>query len=255
MSKPTERFTTTVQDYLKYRPSYPHEVLQVLIEECGLSTQSTVADVGSGTGLFSKLLLDFGSTVYAVEPNQAMREAAEDFLKNYKNFYSIDGTAEATTLPSQSIDLVTVGTAFHWFDPVKTKIEFKRILTSPGWVMLMWNVRNQEQSMLIRDYEELILKYGTDYRESNARKFDKTAVADFFSPNQMKVRSFKNIQIFDWQGLQGRLLSASYSLRPGDVNYDTMMQELKKIFNKYQHDGCVEFLYETKLYYGRLYKG
>ncbi len=253
MNKSTERFTQTVQDYIKYRPSYPKEVLQLLIDECDLRKNKIIADVGSGTGLLSKLFLNYGNLVYGVEPNQPMREAAEEYLKEYPNFYSINATAEATSLEKQSVDIITVGTAFHWFDIAKTKVEFKRILKVGGWVLLVWNVRNVEQSKLLRDYENLLLKYGTDYKESNARKFNKTATKEFFSPNEMKVHSFKNTQQFDWAGLKGRLLSTSYSLRPGDDKYEEMLNELKDIFERYQKNGMVEFLYDTKLNYGRIH--
>ncbi|MFN7096842.1 MAG: class I SAM-dependent methyltransferase, partial [Gammaproteobacteria bacterium] len=124
MNKATERFTETVQNYLKYRPSYPQEVLSFLVDECNLTKQSLIADIGSGTGFLSKLFLDYGNTVYGVEPNQAMREAVEDLLKRYNHFHSIDATAEATTLPDHSVDFITAGTAFHWFDFNKTKQEF-----------------------------------------------------------------------------------------------------------------------------------
>jgi ubiquinone/menaquinone biosynthesis C-methylase UbiE len=252
MSKPTERFTQTVQDYIKYRPSYPKEVLQVLVEECNLTQNKIIADVGSGTGILSKIILDYGSVVYGVEPNETMRLAAEKYLMNYPFYHSISGSAENTTLDDQSIDIITVATAFHWFDAEKTKLEFKRILKTTGWVLLVWNVRNLDQSNLLRDYEDLILEYGKDYRESNARKFNKTVTENFFSPNEMKCRSFKNVQYFDWEGLKGRLLSTSYSLRPGDSGYKEMLERLRAIFDRYQQAGIVEFLYETKLYYGHI---
>lgn len=251
IKKVTERFTETVQDYIKYRPSYPKEVLQTLINECGLTPKSIIADIGSGTGFLAKLFLDNGNEVYGVEPNKEMREAGEEYLKEYKNFRSVNGTAEATTLENKSVDFVTAGTAFHWFDPVKTKQEFKRILKPNGWVLLVWNVRDMN-SDLIRDYEELIIKYGTDYKDSNARKFNQTIGEEFFTPNKMYEKFFPYKQQFDWKGFQGRILSASYSLRPGDAKYPEMMHELKTIFDRYQQNGVVEFLYQTKLYYGQL---
>ncbi len=254
MNKPTERFTHTVQDYVKYRPSYPREVLQLLIDECHLTTEKIIADVGSGTGILSKLLLENGNIVYGVEPNQAMRETGEEYLKTYANFKSINGTAEATTLEKQSIDIITAGTAFHWFDVDKTKIEFQRILKADGWVLLGWNVRNAGQSALIRDYENLLLKYSPEYKESSALKsFEKSVGKKFFSPNEMKSQSYKNVQFFDWNGFKGRLLSTSYSLRPGDSNFEVMLNELEEIFRRYEDNGSVEFLYDTKLYYGKIH--
>ena len=252
MNNSVNRFTQTVQDYIKYRPSYPKKVLQTLIDECGLTKNSIIADVGSGTGLFSKLFLDYGNTVFGVEPNNDMRIAGEEFLKHYSNFHSFDGTAESSTLKAESVDIVTVGTAFHWFDVEESKREFQRILKSPGWVLLVWNVRDIEHSELVRDWEKLILTYGKDYSESAASKFDKAALDSFFSPGEMQTRSFENSQQFDWEGLKGRLSSTSYSLRPGDDKYDEMLNELKTIFDRYQQNGKVEFLYATKIHFGRI---
>ncbi len=254
MNKSIERFSQTVENYGKYRPSYPQEVLQLLIEECSLTQSTIIADVGSGTGLLAKLFLDYGNKVYGVEPNQPMREAAEKYLNLYEKFRSINGTAKATTLKKRSVDIITVGTAFHWFNVNQSKAEFRRILKTGGWVLLVWNVRNTKQSALLREYENLLLNYGTDYKESNARKFNKIAVEEFFSPNEMQIRSFKNSQCFSWDGFKGRLLSTSYCLRPHDGRrYEEMLAALKEIFERYQQNGVVEFLYETQLNFGQIH--
>lgn len=252
MQNTSDRFNATVQDYLRYRPSYPKEVLELLVAECDLTKNKIIADIGSGTGFLSKLFLDYGNTVYGVEPNEHMREAAENYLSSYPNFKSVKGSAETTTLSDHTVDFVTAGTAFHWFDAKKSKLEFKRILKSSGWVVLVWNVRNIEQSKLIADYEDLIRDYGTDYTRSLAQEFDKTLTEEFFSPNKMHLKVFPYRQYFDWQGFKGRLLSSSYSLRPNDSRYEDMLKELKNIFDRYQQQGQVEFLYETKVYYGIL---
>lgn len=252
MQRTTELFTPTVTDYVKYRPSYPKEVLKTLIDECHLTKNSVIADVGSGTGLLSKLFLDYGSQVYGVEPNEAMRKAAEIYLISNPNFKSINGTAEETSLKNDTIDLITVGTAFHWFDPDKTKAEFKRILKSRGFVLLVWNVRNIEQSDFLKDYEKIILEYCPSYSRSNPDNFDITVVERFFSPHKMKECSFPNTQQFDWDGIKGRLASTSYSLRPGDTNYDEMVEKLKSIYEKHQKNNYIEYLYDTKMYFGHL---
>jgi ubiquinone/menaquinone biosynthesis C-methylase UbiE len=252
MKAPTERFSATVENYIKYRPSYPKEIINFLVDTYSFDPNKIIADIGSGTGILTKLFLDNGNFVYGVEPNQGMREAGETILKDYEKFRSINGTAEATTLPSASIDIITVGTAFHWFDNEKSKIEFKRILKSLGLVVIIWNVRDIKESSLMDEYEQLIIKYGTDYVDSTAQKFDKGDLENFFSPSQMKTCVFENSQSFDWLGLQGRLLSTSYSLRPTDEKYEEMMAALKNLYDKYQKNGQVEFLYQTKMYCGYL---
>jgi SAM-dependent methyltransferase len=204
-----EPFTKTVQHYLKYRPTYPKEILDLLVKECNLNKKNIIADIGSGTGFLAKLFLDYGNIVYGVEPNQAMKEAGEDYLVKYPRFRSIFGTAEATHLDAASIDFITVGTAFHWFDMEKTKQEFKRIGRPNAWVILVWNVRDIESS-LIHDYEDLLLEYGNDYANSNAKKLDKVAMDTFFKGHAIKTSTFKNIQYFNWEGFKGRLLSTSF---------------------------------------------
>lgn len=252
MSAPTERFTQTVENYQKYRPGYPHEILIPLREQCGLNKESIIADIGSGTGFLTKLFLENDNEVYGVEPNVAMRAMAEENLKDFKKFHSIAATAEKTTLADNSIDCIVAGTAFHWFDATAAQKEFKRILKSPGYVALIWNVRAVEKSQVMADYETLIEDYARDYKNTGAEKFDKTAVEGFFSPYQMHYYSIANKQIFDWEGLQGRLLSSSYSLRSDDAKYSEMIAALKRIFDRHQVNNQIEFVYEAKMYFGQL---
>ncbi len=246
-----EPFTKAVQYYLKYRPFYPKEVLDCLINECGLSKKSVIADIGSGTGLLAKLFLDVGNTVYGVEPNQAMREAGEAYLAQYSQFHSISGTAEATYLENASMDFITAGTAFHWFDAEKTKREFKRIAKPKAWVVLVWNVRDTN-SPLICDYESLLLEYGEDYAHSNAKKLDKVAMNSFFNEQTIKTASFSNVQQFDWEGFKGRLLSMSFIPGAEDANYKRMLDQLNNIFIRYEKNGMIQFLYKTNLYYSHI---
>ncbi|MFZ0218689.1 MAG: class I SAM-dependent methyltransferase [Candidatus Aquirickettsiella sp.] len=244
-------FTKTVSYYLKYRPSYPKEVLDLLVRECGLNNKSLIADVGSGTGFLAKLFLEAGNTVYAVEPNQAMRETGEAYLAHYSHFHSISGTAEATQLEHASVDFITVGTAFHWFDVEKTKQEFKRIAKPKAWVVLVWNVRDTE-SLLIHDYESLLHEYGNDYANSKAKKLDKVALDIFFKGHTIKTASFRNVQLFDWEGFKGRLLSTSFIPSPEDAKYKAMVEQLNIIFLRYEKNGIIEFLYKTNLFYSHI---
>jgi len=244
------RFSTRVQNYIKYRPGYPAGVVETLRAECGLTPASFVADIGSGTGLLARPFLDFGCHVLGVEPNGPMRAAGEQLLAHYRLFTSLDGAAEATGLPTASVDFVTAGQAFHWFDPARARVEFRRILKPDGWVMLVWNDRRMESSPFLRAYEALLRTYATDYAEINHRNVEENPDAiPAFLGRDYRVAHFDNIQVFDFEGLRGRLLSSSYAPEPGHPQYEPMMDKLRRIFDRYEQDGRVNFEYDTQMYY------
>ena len=151
----TERFSDRVADYVRYRPSYPPDLLDCLRRNCGLTPHWIIADVGSGTGLLTKIFLENGNRVFAVEPNAAMRAAGEEFLRGFEQLASREGRAEATGLEAHSVDLVAAGQAFHWFDRRRARAEFERILKPSGWVALVWNERLTSTPFLA-DYEQLL---------------------------------------------------------------------------------------------------
>jgi len=251
MSSPTERFTSRVETYAKYRPGYPTEVIELLRSECGLTHASIVADVGSGTGIFSELLLKNGNTVIGVEPNEAMRCAAESLLRGYLNFQSVNGSAEATTLPNASVDLITAGQAFHWFDARAARDEFVRILKPGGFVALIWNDRRLDSTAFLRNYETLLREYGTDY--AKVQEFDpRDQIASFYAPQSFKQRAFPNRQEFDFIGFKGRVLSASYTPEPGNPRFEPMLKALQDLFDSGEENGIVAFEYDTRVFYGRL---
>jgi SAM-dependent methyltransferase len=248
----TERFSTRVADYVKYRPSYPPAVLRLLEEECGLGSTSIVADVGSGTGILSELFLRNGNRVYGVEPNRGMREAGERLLAAYTNFASMDGRAEATTLDDNSVNFVTAGQAFHWFDPPRARREFMRILRPGGWVVLVWNDRRTSGTPFLEEYERLLLEYGTDYKEVSVKYAEESMLAALYGPSEMRTKTFDNEQVFDFDGLRGRLMSASYTPEPGHPNFEPLMRELEALFRRHERGGRVVVAYDTKVFYGRL---
>ena len=178
MLDPTRRFSSRVEDYARYRPSYPRQIVPLLARECGLTAESTVADAGSGTGLLSKLFLDFGCRVIGIEPNAEMRHAGEEFLARYEKFTSVDARAEATGLSDASVDLVTAGQAFHWFDAVTARSEFARILRHPRWVALVWNEREVTGEFL-EGYEDLLHRYAPEYAKVDHRRIDADRIAGF----------------------------------------------------------------------------
>jgi SAM-dependent methyltransferase len=248
---PTKRFSKRVENYIKYRPGYPAEIIPLLESECSLTPQSVVADLGSGPGFLTELFLEYGNKVFGVEPNADMRAAGEKRLARHPNFISVDASAEETTLPDRSIDLIVAGQAFHWFDRAKAKPEFRRILRPDGWIVLVWNGFRVETSALNNGYQEIVLRYGTDYKEVS-REIAGVDVESFFAPEPCKNARFSFKQVFDFEGLKGRLLSSSYAPDSSDPKFDPMIEELRVLFDANQKDGNVDFDYETEVYWGQV---
>jgi SAM-dependent methyltransferase len=250
---PKERFTDRVEDYVKYRPGYPRAILHFLEGEAGLTEQTIVADVGSGPGNLSLLFLDQGNLVYGVEPNAAMRAAAESRLAGYANFISVDGSAESTGLPEDSVDLVTAGQAFHWFEADLARREFRRILRPEGSVALAWNDWSGRPSPFMQAYEALVERYGLGYqavKHSNASGPER--IADFFAEGSLVEVHYDTHQLVDLDRLRGRLMSASYAPKRDHPNYEPMMAELDHIFERFQVGGRVRFAYDTVVFAGRI---
>ena len=246
-----DRFSNRVADYVKYRPGYPLEVIGLFRNDLGLQRDSVIADIGSGTGISAKLFLENGNTVYGVEPNAAMRAAAEDILKGFSSFKSIDGTAESTTLANESIDFIIAAQAFHWFEGGKTRIEFKRILKPGGYVALIWNERQLDTTEFLREYEKLLLKFANDYEKVRHENIDSEKLKSFFQTDFEKA-TFPNVQVFDFEGIKGRLSSSSYMPAEGSEKYYPMINELKSLFDKHQESGKIKVFYDTNIYYTQL---
>jgi len=249
-SDPTQRFSNRVDDYVRCRPHYPPGVLDLLREGIGLTPRAVIADVGSGTGIATELFLQNGNTVFAVEPNPEMRAAAIRLLGGRANFHSVNGTAEATTLPDGSMDCVIAAQAFHWFDPEKTRAEFRRILRAGGWVVLLWNTRLKDATAFSRAYEKLLLTFGTDYAQVRHERIDAACLQRFYAAGFQR-RTLPNQQVFDHDSLKGRLLSSSYAPAADHPQHAPMLASLQKIFQAHQENGRVRFDYETQIYFGR----
>jgi SAM-dependent methyltransferase len=249
---PTKRFSSRVDNYVKYRPGYPAAILDLLREQCGLIRVSVIADVGSGTGILTKLLLGNGGPVFGVEPNREMRKAAEHLLGQHANFTSMSGTAESTTLKDRSVDIITASQAFHWFDREKARREFLRILKPGGWVVLIWNDRNTTARPFFQAYEHLLVTHGSDYKAVNHKQIDASIIGPFFGSDRFKQAIFPNQQVFDFEGLKGRLESSSYAPEAGHSKHTPMLNALREIFDKHQTEGKVTLEYDTTVYFGRL---
>ncbi len=249
---PTERFTDRVELYVKHRPGYPPQVIELLRQECALAADRAVADVGSGTGISSRLFLDLGCKVFGVEPNAAMRAAAERYLSGYPSFVSVDARAEATSLGDRSVDFVVAGQAFHWFDAARSHAEFARILRPLGWVVLLWNARKLDATPFLRAYEALLLEFGTDYREvRHESAWERLDL--IYGPGRATRATFENAQEVDYEGLEGRLLSSSYAPAAGDPRHLPMLAKLRELFDEHQRGGVVDLQYETTVFYGHLH--
>lgn len=249
---PTKRFSDRVENYVKYRPSYPEDIIIKLQNEGILTKNSIVADIGSGTGIFSKLLLDANYQVISVEPNKKMREFAENHLVEYTKYRSVASQAEKTTLEDNSIDVITVAQAFHWFEREKTRNEFLRILKQGGYLIIIWNNRLKDKIPFPKAYNDLLKKYCPDHEVANHYKITFDQIADFYGSSEVKFFTCPYHQMFDFDGLKGRLLSSSYTPQENDPNYLPLISDLKVLFDKYQINGQVRFEYITMMYYGRM---
>ncbi|MCA9284496.1 MAG: class I SAM-dependent methyltransferase [Phycisphaerales bacterium] len=247
----TERFTSRVDDYVRARPGYPREVVNALVATVGLRPASVVADIGAGTGISSELFLRVGFTVHAVEPNEAMRRAAETRFRGVAGFHSVNGTAERTTLADRSVDLVFAAQAFHWFDAPSAATEFRRILRPGGMVALVWNTRRDDSTPFLRGYEAMLRTFSDDYRAVDHRRIDAAALRSFFG-GPFETRRFDNAQQLDLEGLTRRLLSSSYAPAPGHAAHEPMMAELRRLFESHARNGAVTIEYDTELSVGAL---
>ena len=256
----TQRFSNRVNDYMRCRPSYPSELLTWLNTQATASSPTLfsassswrIADIGAGTGIFAKLLLDAGHQVTVVEPNEPMRDAAQAWLGAYPHFHSIAARAEATTLPDASIDLITVAQAFHWFDATAVSAEWIRILRPGGLVLIVWNVRRTAGTPFLDRYEKLLRTHGTDYAAIVERHGDDATMRAWFGPGLLATARFDYHQQLDYEGLRGRLLSSSYAPPAGHPSHEPMLADLRALFDTTAEDNLVRFDYDTRAYLGHL---
>jgi ubiquinone/menaquinone biosynthesis C-methylase UbiE len=247
----TKRFSDRVEDYVRYRPGYPEKLINLLEEKIKFNKEWIIADIGSGTGISSELFLKNGNIVYAVEPNNEMRKAAEEKLNKYDKYKSINGKSDSTGLLGQSIDLIIVCQAFHWFDISSTKAEFVRILKPGGLTALIWNERKFEDSPFLFEYENILQKHLSDSKSIGSKNIDKKSIAEFFGTEEYGHDSLYNYQVLDFTGLKGRLLSSSYVPKEG-AKSEKMIEDLKVIFDKHQKEGKILFEYNTKIFYSAI---
>jgi hypothetical protein len=253
---PTQRFTGRVESYRRYRPTYPPAVVDLLTRECGLTPESTLADIAAGTGLLTEIFLAAGLAVTAVEPNEEMRAACAALEAQYPKLSVRDGTAEATALPNQSTDLITVAQAMHWFDLERTRTEFLRILKpkeeGSGWCAVIYNNRHLGGDRFHDAYEQLLLEFGTDYAAVKQQHVGRKRLAQFFAPEEMKCATIPNPQALTLEALEGRVLSSSYSPQQGHPRFEAMRAALAHLYSATQSNGVVTMHHDCVVCYGRL---
>lgn len=247
-----QRFSSRVADYVRYRPRYPESVLHFLCSECGLQPEHAIADIGSGTGFLSELFLKNGNRVFGVEPNEAMRQAGEDFLARYPNFVGVNASAEATTLAGASVDFVTAGQAFHWFEPIAARREFQRILRPPGWIAILWYHRPLNKSSFTDAFEDFLIRFGTDYEKVRDAYPKREDVVSFVGNENVSTREFSSEQEFTRERITGLVKSTSYVPDQNHADYAPMMAALEKLFYENEKDGLVRLENTTTVYCGRL---
>jgi SAM-dependent methyltransferase len=266
MANPTPMISQRVDNYILHRPRYPRAILDLLRARCGLEPRHTIADIGSGPGILTELFLEHGHRVLGVEPDPDMRAGAAYYLRDFSSFRSVAGTAEETTLSDRSVDFVTVGQAFHWFDLERARDEFRRILRIDGWVVLVWNIQKAVGKPFLEalqgfwETEQFWKVTSPQTREQMARaqayRLDEELAREelldpFFGEGRYEQVSFDNPVIYDFQGLKGRILSNGPALEPGDPNYEPMLTALEDLFQTHQINGTVTIEHDTRVVYGK----
>ena len=248
---PTERFSDRVENYAKFRPNYPDALIRFMQQR--LPTPAVIADIGSGTGILSARLLGAGYTVFGVEPNGPMRLEAERRLGSRPAFHSVNGTAEATTLSRGSVDAITCAQSFHWFDRIRSRDEFVRILREPKLVMLIWNERISED--LMEQYDRILQESAPEYNRVGRRNITDADVADFFAPTPVERFDFPNAQRLDRDRFLGRVLSSSYVPNLGQLGHEEVMSKMEAFFDRHAQSGWIDFPYQTRVYLSYLSTG
>lgn len=253
MSDSTNNFSGRAEDYTAGRPTYAKEFMEYLYAQGGMTEDAVIADIGSGTGKFAKQLLEKGSRIFCVEPNDDMRNMAINELQNFAKFTAVAGTASDTTLAEETVDFVTTAQAFHWFDVEEFQKECKRILKPNGKVILIWNMRdmdaevNQKSYAIYKEFCPRFKGFGGGIEKDDVR------IKKFFNEQYERV-VFENPLFYDKEKFIRRSLSGSYSLKVGDARYQEYIGELEKLFDEYAEDGVLKMPNQTVAYIGKIEK-
>lgn len=243
-----DRFTGRAGAYVQGRPGYPAAVLELLTQETRRKNPR-LADIGSGTGILSRAMLERGWTVYGVEPNDDMRREAEFSLKDFSSFHSIPGTAEHTLLPSGTVDMVAAAQAFHWFDAAAFKRECRRILTPEGRAALLWNSR-LEDSPIVREEGSIHRLYCPHFHGFSGGLAELTGRIGEFFDHRFRIFRFPNDLAYTREQYLQRMMSTSYALMEKDERRSSWLDALNGLFDRFEENGRLTVPNETVVYLG-----
>lgn len=247
----TTKFTGRASAYAQARPSYATEFFEYLTNTMGISKDSVFADIGSGTGKFSKQILEIGCKVFCVEPNADMRKEAEHQLSGYKGFISVNGTDEGTTINAETIDYITVAQAFHWFNPIAFRQECLRILKKVGKVILIWNTKRKSEMVI--EHDKLCSRFCPEFKGFSGGLDSMNDTINTFFNHKYELIRFNNDIYYNKEKFIQRALSASYALQQTDNNYVEFISSLESLFDKYSFNGTLVEPNDTVAYIGSVF--
>jgi SAM-dependent methyltransferase len=251
----TDLFAGKAEHYARYRTDYPAGVIDAALAAIQLQRSDVVADVGSGTGMLARWILERGTGVVCVEPEAGMRAVAERQLALVgPQFMSVAGTAEATTLPDSSVDVIVAGNAFHYFDPVRARAEAGRILRRPGRVLIVGHADALTPGPFTQAYGQFL------------RSIAGTALSAFHQPDRYtsSLRAFfgsaavteadvvQSAHPMSWDALSGRFRSTSLMPQDGDPRQAQVLAGLKDLFDAFAVAGTVELQLGWRYAWGTL---
>lgn len=243
----TSIFSHKANYYAKYRWHYVPEAIDYIVKVSDLKKDAAIADIGSGTGILTELLLAKAKTVYAVEPNAEMRLKAEERLGEQFAFRSVDGKGESTTLPDQCVELITAAHSLHWMEPADAKREFRRILKPEGWLATVNNV-NLENDFL-EAWEEAMNECSFDFspKEMRLKAFNPD---DYFIAYEVMEFPFRLLHTLDsWIGAS---LSIAFAPSDFDAAFGEYLEAVSDVFHLFSKNEHVEIHGVTEARVGRL---
>ena len=246
-----QKFHNKGKIYHNARPAYPEQLFQTLKQKGLISAQSVVADIGSGTGIFSSRLLTVAQKVFAVEPDESMRAAAEE-AQDSPRFFSVAGSAEATALPPACVDCVTAAQSFHWFDQARFRTECLRILKPDGLVFLVWNDRDMTDPVILQN-ARINARFCPSFQGfSNGNNGKSPASLSSFFGGAYQTLSFSNPSFYSLEQFIARNLSSSFAPLKEEPHFSKYVAALTALFEENCQDGILRYPYITRCYFGKL---